>query len=278
MPDISTCSDGRLPGLIRLLGDQFGYQLRLLARTPRTVFAGLLFPVVILILRSSRNSGHTNGTEGAIVAGLLVFSVVTTAYLSHATGLVTAREAGVLRRWQTTPLPSWCLFAGRMAAVGVLAAAGSAATVIVAIAAFGLNLGAGMLPGLLVAIAAGALAWAAAGTAVTPVVPSADAGSLLLSATYIPVMLFSGVLGPATGQPAWLTTLVRYLPAQPMVDIATRALQDTSGVAPVPPRDLAVLAAWTVAGVLASVRFFRWQPSRTARTRPAGKTRSATAH
>jgi ABC-2 type transport system permease protein len=265
MPEVTADPGDRLPGFVSLLGEQIGYQLRLLLRTPRTVFAGLLFPVVLVILRSSKSSGHGNAAEGAIVAGLLVLSVVTTAYLSHATGLVTSREAGVLRRWRATPLPAWCLFAGRIVAVGVLAVIGSAATVIVAIALFGLKLDAGMVPGLLVAVVAGALAWAAAGTAITPVVPSADAGSLLLSVTYLPVVLFSGVLGPLTGSPTWLIRLVSYLPAEPMVDIATRSLQHAGGVAAIPPHDLAVLAAWAIVGVLAAVRFFRWEPSRTAR-------------
>ena len=43
------------------------------------------------------------------------------AYLSHASGLVVAREDGVLRRWRATPLPSWGYFAGRIVATVLLA-------------------------------------------------------------------------------------------------------------------------------------------------------------
>ena len=60
-----------------------------------------------------------------------------------------------------------------------------------------------------------------------------------------------------------LATLARYLPAQPIIDAATRALQQAGGGgSPVPGHDLAVLAAWAVAGVFASVCFFRWDPVR----------------
>jgi hypothetical protein len=68
---------------------------------------------------------------------------------------------------------------------------------------------------------------------------------------------------------------LRYLPAQPVIDALTQVLRHTgAGLAPIPPRDVAVLAAWAVAGVLISVRFFRWDPRRPGHARrprpPAG--------
>jgi hypothetical protein len=51
----------------------------------------------------------------------------------------------------------------------------------------------------------------------------------------------------------------RYLPAQPMIDAVTRALEPG---ATIPGRDLAVLAAWAAGCLLLSVRFFQWDPHR----------------
>jgi hypothetical protein len=50
-----------------------------------------------------------------------------------------------------------------------------------------------------------------------------------------------------------------YLPAQPMIDAVNRALQHSGAL---PGRDLAVLAAWALGGLLVSVRCFRWDPHR----------------
>jgi hypothetical protein len=58
-----------------------------------------------------------------------------------------------------------------------------------------------------------------------------------------------------------------YLPAQPMIDAVTRALQPTASQS---GRDLAVLAAWALGGLVLSVRFFRWDPSRPRHARTAG--------
>jgi hypothetical protein len=80
------------------------------------------------------------------------------------------------------------------------------------------------------------------------------------------VILVSGTVG-SLGQPRWLTTLAGYLPAQPMIDAATRALQHASGPPALAGHDLAVLAAWAVAGLAASLSLFRWEPSHPARRR-----------
>ena len=103
---------------------------------------------------------------------------------------------------------------------------------------------------------------AAIGTAVTPLVPTAQAAGPVLMLTYLPVILFSGGLGSLSSEPGWLATLARYLPAQPIIDAASRALGPAGGVLQIPGHDVAVLAAWAVAGVVASVCFFRWDPVR----------------
>ena len=57
-------------------------------------------------------------------------------------------------------------------------------------------------------------------------------------------------------------------------------LQHTGGGVPlIQGRDLAVLAGWAAAGLLASVRFFRWDPHRPGRPgRQAGERRPAGSH
>jgi hypothetical protein len=111
-----------------------------------------------------------------------------------------------------------------------------------------------------VALTLGALAWAGVGTAVTASIPTAEAAQPLLSLSYFPVMLLSGVLGTLAGAPGWLTTLLDDLPGRPTIDAVTRALHATGGTVSLPGHDLAVLAAWAAGALLASVRLFRWEP------------------
>ena len=211
--------------------------------------------------------GRRRGRARGPGAGLVVLGAMSVAYLSHASGLVVAREDGVLRRWRATPLPSWGYFAGRIVATVLLADAAALILVLVGVAMAGLHLTAGAIGGLLLAGSLGALALAAAGTAVTPLLTSAQGANPLLTLTYLPLIIFSGGFGGLSGLPHWLNTLMSYLPAQPMIDAVTQALQPSAGWS---GRDLAVLGAWALGGLLLSVRFFRWDPHRPRHARSAG--------
>jgi ABC-2 type transport system permease protein len=254
---------GRPPGTGRLLADQVRYQILLLTRNPRAMMLSLVIPVLLLVLSSARRGHIDPRLEEALVAGLATFGLIVTAYVSHAVGLVTSRQEGVLRRWRATPLPTWCFFAGKIAATALIALGSVAIAVAAGAALYHVHLSTGAALSLLLIFILGALAWAAVGTAVTALVPTAQSAGPVLMLTYLPVILFSGGLGSVSSEPGWLATVARYLPAQPIIDSATRALQHGgTGLAPVPGHDLAVLAAWAIAGVVGSVCFFRWDPVR----------------
>lgn len=257
MPELTV-----MPPTGRLLVNQIRYQMLLLVRSPRGMLFSLVIPVLLLVLSSSRR--HLGPQlESALVAGLAAFGLIVTAYISHAIGLVTSRQDGVLRRWRSTPLPTWCFFAGRIAATALTALGSVAIAVAVGTAMYHVHLTGAAALSLLVIFVLGALAWAAVGTAVTALVPTAQSAGPVLMVTYLPVILFSGGLGSVSAEPGWLATLARYLPAQPIIGSATRALTRTGpGLSLISGRDLAVLAAWAAGGVLASFLFFRWDPVR----------------
>jgi ABC-2 type transport system permease protein len=250
---------GPLPALPRLLAGQLRYQLRLLLRTPRAAFGGVLLPVLLLLIRGHGDGAPASGQRSPAI-GLAVLGVVSTAYVTHAGGLVAAREAGVLKRWRAAPLPPWCWFAGWIGATVLLAVAGGAVTLLAGALVDDLSVSAGAAIGLLLALSLGATAWASIGTAACTAIPSAESAWPLLGASYLPLLLLSDGFGAVDG-PDWLAALMRYLPAQPVIDAATHALhQSPGGLISLPGRDLAVLTAWTAAGVAFSVRRFRWQP------------------
>ena len=256
----------RLPTARRVLRAQVRYQLLLLMRDPRALMAGIVMPGLLLALRLGRfhhTGAQAAGPVAALVAGLIVFGILGTAYLSHAASLVIAREDGVLRRWRATPLPTGGYFTGRIVATVLAADASALVLVLVGVTMAGLHLTAGMAVSLLVAATLGGLAWAAVGTAVTALIPTAHSANPVLVLTFLPVLLLSGSLGEVNGLPHWLTTAASYLPAQPVIGAATRALTHTGpGIALLSARDLLILLGWTLAGLLISARFFRWTPHR----------------
>src|SRR5262249_20147697 len=104
----------------------------------------------------------------------------------------------------------------------------------------------------------GALALAAIGTAITALIPTAQAAQPILLLVYLPLVFLSRAFGPHSGLPHWVGTSVTYLPVQPMIDALNRGL--TGSGALLPAHDLLVLVGWLAAGLAASWLFFRWDP------------------
>ena len=249
-----------------VLGSQIRYQLTLLMRNPRAIVAGLILPGVLLALQKGSAQHVTMAQAAPKIAGFVAFSVAAIALFTHALGLVTAREEGVLRRWRASPLPAWAYFAGRIIATVLVTAAAGLVLVLVAVAMTGVHLTGHAVAGLLVADVLGALALAAAGTAITAIIPNTQSAQPVLMLIYIPLIVLSGAFGPIQSLPHWLNTAVTYLPAQPVIDAASRVLTHSSGTL-IPGHDLAVLAGWVVGGLLVSFRFFAWDPHRPAHAR-----------
>jgi ABC-2 type transport system permease protein len=259
-------SEIALPGHGSVLASQVRYQLTLLMRNPRAIAAGLILPGALLALQRGSAQHITLAQAAPRIAGLVAFSAAAIALFTHALGLVTAREEGVLRRWHASPLPAWAYFAGRIVATMLVTAAAGLILVLVAVGMTGIHLTAHAVVGLLVADALGALALAAAGTAITAIIPSIQSAQPVLMLAYIPLVVLSGAFGSMQSLPHWLNTAVTYLPVQPVIDAASRSLQYSGAIMSV--HDLAVLVGWIVGGVLVSFWVFEWDPHRPRHARP----------
>ena len=88
---------GRPDGLGRLFIGQVHYQLLLLVRTPRAIVAGVLLPLVLLVVRGNRDSRAMVD----LVAGLVSLAVISTP--TSPTGLAwTPPSRMVSAAWQAT--------------------------------------------------------------------------------------------------------------------------------------------------------------------------------
>lgn len=252
----------RLPSPARLLLTQIGYQIRQLLSNGRTLAIGIGLPVILLVASKGKSSTPD-------VAGYAAFGLTITAWASYGVRLVAARESGLLKRWRASPLPRWCYFAGSIVATTLTAVIAGAIAVGVALLLWGRHFDAGpsiLFTGrsagaLVLVFALAALAWASAVTAVSTLIPSVEAAFPTLTLIYFPLVIISGVLF-GLNEPGWLSTLVKYLPAQPMIDAATNSVHHGAGVPFIPGRDAAVLAAWAAGGLLVAILTFRWEPHR----------------
>jgi ABC-2 type transport system permease protein len=202
-----------------------------------------------------------------------VFGAVSTAYITHTSSLVAARQTGVLKRWRATPLPPACFLGARIAATTLLATAGGMLTALAGGADYHIHTSPGTLASLLLVLLLGAAAWASIGTAVSAMIPTVEAAWPILGVTYMPIVVLSGGFGVVGTEPGWLATIIGWLPVQPIVHSATLALHSGSGDSTLSAHDLAVLAAWAAAGLLVAQRWFYWAPHTPGRRRPSAPLR-----
>ena len=117
---------------------------------------------------------------------------------------------------------------------------------------------------LVVSLIVGTAAFCALGVAVAAVIPHADAAPAIVNGILFPILFVSGVFFPVKDDSV-LTRIGDVFPVRHFVERGLRRVRPSHcarrwhgwswG-------DLAVVAAWGVAGAIVAVRKFRWDPRR----------------
>jgi len=239
-------------------------RFKLALRNPRALFFTFLFPLMFVLLFNALNSGtQLDALQGGKVAfaqyytpSIGVFALTTGCYTGLIFGLATARDAGLLKRVRSTPLPMWTYLGAWMAGTMLTGIASVVLMFAVAIPAFGVHLYPDQLPAAVVSLLLGAACLSALGLAVASLVRTADQATPVAQITFLPLSFISGVFYPLQGAPDWLVTLADVFPLHHIVVAFDRALQ------PGAPHhgwsgDLWSVGAWTAIGLVVATRRFR---------------------
>jgi ABC-2 type transport system permease protein len=229
-------------------------------RSREAAFFIFLFPLLLFLLLGSVYSGRIYGVPAAeaLLAGLIGYGCANTAFAGLAIQLVLRRENGILKRLRSTPLPP---------ATYVVAVLTSTLFVFalqtVALFLMGRALYSTPFPSdwgsLVVTIVIGAAVFAALGTATASVIRSAEGSSAVVNFILLPMAFLSGAFGPTRHYPAFLRAIGDVLPLKYFINLVNAVYLHGHGVW-TRPQDLAVLAAWGVAGLVFTKFRFGWEP------------------
>jgi ABC-2 type transport system permease protein len=240
--------------------------LKTLIRTPRSAFFTLVFPLILLLLIDSTNSGTVTATGGKVdfaqyfTPSLAVFGLSFACYTSLVFSIPRAREQGILKRIRGTPLPA-SIYLSALIAVALLSGVASVALmVIVGVLAFGVDVYPHLLPAALVTLLVGGLCLASLGIAVSSFVARADTAPVVANLTMLPLAFISGVFSPLHGAPGWVVSIAHFFPLSHLVDAFYGTFNPHTAGSGLAWGHLAVLAAWTLVGVRIAVSRFRWDP------------------
>ncbi|MFH2071505.1 MAG: ABC transporter permease [Actinomycetota bacterium] len=253
--------------MLRLTAAQVRYQNRAFWRTPISAVFTLAFPLMFLVLfnllfeGTIRVAGRAPLTIVQFYApSLAVFAAASATYTNLAVGTAIARDDGILKRFRGTPLPAWSYLAGRVGSAMWIAALAVTVMLGIGVAAYGLEVRVATLAAAVVTFAVGVACFASLGVAAAGIAKSGDAAPALANFTILPLAFISDVFLPIEDPPQWLATVADVFPLKHFA----RAFQDAFSPATTGAGfrwgSLAVMAAWTVIGLVVAARTFGWEP------------------
>jgi ABC-2 type transport system permease protein len=251
-----------------LLALQVRYTNKAFWRNPASAFFTFAFPLMFLVIFTSLlGSGRLEVAPGIFieqdryyVAAMGTFAVISATYTNLAISITFSREAGILKRTRGTPLPAWIYLTGRVVHAMLVSLLLVIITAAFGVIFYGADIPTGTaLLQYVVTIVVGAAAFSALGLATTAIVPNGDAAPPVVNAIILPLLFLSGIFIPLQeSSPEWMKVVGDIFPVKHFAEATMGSFYG----APLPFSwsDVAVVAAWGIAGLALAARFFSWEP------------------
>jgi len=249
---------------VRLFRHELRIELLLYTRSRELAFFTFLLPLILFVLLGSVYGNDTvKGDPGVkqskyLEAGMIGYGAISIAFAGLAIVLVIRREAGILKRLRATPLPAAAYVAAVLSAFLIAFAVEVIGLILLGRILFGI--GAPDKPlSLALALLLGAVSFCGLGIGVTALIRSAEGASAVVNAIYLPMSFIAGAFFSPRHFPSVLQAIADVLPLTYFLRLVRNVMlhgQDiwSQGT------NVAVLAAWGIAGVIVALRAFRWEP------------------
>jgi ABC-2 type transport system permease protein len=157
-------------------------------------------------------------------------------------------------------MPASAIIGGRVLTAMATAVAITALLLVIGWAAYGAHVPGRAAGALLVTVLIGAAAFCCLGFALVSVVKNEDAAQPVTQTVMLPLYFISGVFVASSVLPHWLTTVAAIFPVRHLAAALLTAYNPHVSGAGFAWRDLAVIAAWGVGGLVVALRRFSWIP------------------
>lgn len=224
-------------------------------RNGYVLFWNFAFPILLMLIYGAIMSQYMDYmTPGVIVLNALSFGLV-----GSSTMMLEMREKSVLRRLQATPLPAGHLVGSYLLVNIVISILQSTLIILVGVLLYKIPVSAASLLLAYPMILAGLLAFMALGGIISGVVTKSGAATAVGMTVYFSLMFISDMIFPLDMLPAWLQSIVPYLPAYPVSQLVRSAMLDAS-LDPQWMSQFLLLAAYGIVATLIAAKLFRWEP------------------
>jgi ABC-2 type transport system permease protein len=251
----------------RLALHQFRYDQKVFWRNPASVFFTVMLPLIFLFIFATIFGNDDIEERGVktttyYVPAIVALAVISATLQSLAINLTEDRERGLLKRVRGTPLPTSVFVAGRVGNSLVVSVLMVVLVAVIGRLVYDVSLPEETIPAVLVTLAVGAFAFCCLGFALTAAIPSEDAAPAISNATVLPLYFISGIFIPDSEIPEGVLQVADFFPIRHFFEAFFTAWDPNTIGAGFEWGDLAIVAAWGVAGLLVALFAFRWEPRR----------------
>ena len=237
-------------------------QFKLFLREPVALFFNIVFPTLLMLLfgliwgnePGSSMFSPDFGYIDAQVPALAAMVIGTVAFMTIPVATAAAREKRLLRRFHASPLPPLVYMAADVVVYLSIAVASMVTLVIVSTLVFGLRFS-GSWWAVAAAFLFATLAFIAVGYVIASLAPTSRVAQVVGQVLYFPMMFLSGAAVPLALMPENVQEIAGWLPLTHVIRMLQRlwfgGSWDTTA--------LIVLLGVLVAGLVVSVKVFRWE-------------------
>ncbi|MEU9193595.1 ABC transporter permease [Streptomyces hundungensis] len=239
----------------RMIGAQTALETRMLLRNGEQLLLTVIIPSLLLVLFSTVDIIDTGAGKSVdfLAPGILALAVMSTAFTGQAIATGFERRYGVLKRLGASPLPRWALMTAKTLAVLVTEVLQVVLLTVIALA-LGWSPHGNPLAVLLLLVL-GTAAFSGLGLLMAGTL-KAEATLAAANLVFLLLLVAGGVIVPMDKFPGGVRSVLEALPISALSDGLRTVLQDGASM---PWGDLGILAVWSVLGLGAAARFFRWE-------------------
>jgi ABC-2 type transport system permease protein len=237
-------------------------QIKLYLREPAATFFTIVFAPMLLLLFGTIYGNKPDpffGGRGMVdvsVPSYIALIIVSVGFMGIPIATAANREAGVLRRYRTTPLHPAAYIVSNIASYYVMTMVGVIALVAIGKGVYGMKFEGNVLS-VLAGFTLGSLAFFALGYLVASIAPTARIAQAIGMVAAFPMMFLSGSAIPLEVLPQSVRSVSRFIPLTHVVTLMRGLWAGESWGKHL--TEAAVLGGVLVVGMLLSARFFRWE-------------------
>jgi len=258
-------SRGGVARVVRMSLHQFRYDLRSFLRNSQSRFFTLALPVMFLVIlagvfgsQSTRIPGGKVSASVSYVPGIMTLGIIAASFINLVIAVTAQRESGVLKRRRATPVPSAAIIAGRALTSVCVALVIVAVLLGIGWVAYGVHVPSRTLFALVVTVVVGAVSFCCMGYALTTVIHDQESAQPVTRAIMLPLYFISGVFISTSRFPRWLGDVAGVFPVRHLVSALLNAYNPYTVGAGFDGKDLWMVAAWGLGGLLIAIRRFQW--------------------